>query len=44
MFAGEIAYCVTQQMLLIVALVPKNFVTSLAEKLQILLFFLYLLQ
>lgn len=33
-----------QQMLLVVALVPKDLVTGLAEKLQLRLFFLHLLQ
>lgn len=44
MFAREITYCVAQQMLLVVALVPKNLVASLAEKLQVELLFLHLLQ
>lgn len=44
MLAREITHCVAQQMLLIVALVPKNLVTGLTEKLQLGLLFLHLLQ
>lgn len=44
MFAGEIAHCVTQQVLLIVALVPKDLVAGFTQELQIRFLVLHLLE